>query len=294
MKARAALLAAAAVALAPAVLAQTPAPKPMPKDASWSLRAPKDEAVHYRGALILDRAQAGGAQGMLYPAPNVAGFLAAIITHAVIADSAQSAQKTKMQEDADRVLAPYRPVLAEYKIRELMQKGLARVPGAGAKLVEAAEDPGAAWLVESTPVFTMTQDQTAIVLENAVVIYAPGNLTAPAYQNVVRVVSRRRDPADISAFWLADQGTPLKDESVALFGISLDMSLADAAGLSPRSNVSHRTFRYPEGSREKMERALLMSEHCDRVVIRNLRGWLMSVPVAEPVAGCPEPAPQKQ
>lgn len=290
MNARMAVCAAALVLATPA-LAQ--APKLMPKDAAWSLRAPGDETIRYRGAINFDRAQAGGAQGMLYPAPNVLGFLAAIATHAVIADGAQSAQKQKMQEDADRVLAPYLPFLREYKNRELMQRGLAKVPGGAAKLLEAGEQPGVAWVVESTPLYSMTQDQSAIVLENAVLIYAPSELTKPVYQNVVRVIARPQDHADLTAYWLSEQGAPLKEESAVLFAYALEMSLADAMGLRPQSNVAHRTFRYAEGRIEKMERAQLVSEHCDRVVIRNLRGWLMSVPVREPVAGCPEAAPKQ-
>jgi hypothetical protein len=41
----------------------------------------------------------------------------------------------------------------------------------------------------------------------------------------------------------------------------------------------HRTFRYPEGGVEKMERAQLVEAHCGRALLRTLRGWLMSVPV---------------
>lgn len=40
-----------------------------------------------------------------------------------------------------------------------------------------------------------------------------------------------------------------------------------------------RTIRYVEGTAEKMERAQLVSEHCGRLVIKTLRGSLMSVPV---------------
>jgi hypothetical protein len=39
-----------------------------------------------------------------------------------------------------------------------------------------------------------------------------------------------------------------------------------------------RTIRYLEGTAEKMERAQLINEHCGRLLIKTLRGSLMSVP----------------
>jgi hypothetical protein len=44
-------------------------------------------------------------------------------------------------------------------------------------------------------------------------------------------------------------------------------------------DAPHRTVRYRLGGEERMERAQVLSERCDRLLIRNLRGWLMSVPV---------------
>ena len=274
----------AAVAFMPYAAAQ--APQPMPKDAGWSLRLPKDDKVAYRGALSHTAVNAGAFPG-LHPAPNIAGLFAAIATHAIMADSAQSKQRQQIQEAADRVLAPYRGVLREFHHRELMQKGLARLgTGSGAALLEPADNAPAGWLVESTPLFTMTQDQRAIIVDNAIAIYAPGGGTTAAYQNVIRVVSHAQTRDDLLAFWTADEGGALKEESAALFAYSLDIALRDVMGEAGGWNATQRTFRYDEGSTERMERAQLVSEHCSRLVIKNLRGWLMSVPARELASDC--------
>jgi hypothetical protein len=56
---------------------------------------------------------------------------------------------------------------------------------------------------------------------------------------------------------------------------------------------AYRTVRYPQGSSEQIERATLMAQSCDRLVIRNLRGTLMSVPAQDP-QGCQPAAPAAQ
>jgi hypothetical protein len=277
---RSACLAAGTLAAAIA-LAQSPPPR-MAKDADWSLRLPKEEKVLYRGAISFQGGTAGAFAGP-YPAPNVAGFLAAIVTHAVIADSAQARQRQQVQDQADRVLSYYQPVLKDYQYKELMQKGLEKVSASrGGKLIDSSEKPAAGWLIESAPVFIMTQDQRAIILDNAIAIYAPDAAENAAYKNVIRVVSQPQTQEDVFAFWSADGGAALKRESAALLAASLDLALAEATGTLGSESPTHKTFRYPEGSAERMERGQLVSEQCNRVVMRNLRGWLMSIPARQP------------
>lgn len=261
----------------------------MAKDATWSLRLPKDDKVAFKGVANFDQAGAGSLP-MLYPAPNAAGLLAAVITHAVIADSAQTRQKNQLQEAADKVLLPYQAVLSTYSHKDLMQKGLEKTMSAGSKkLVEFSEKPGADWFIESTPVFSITQDHSAIILENAVSVYRPNAPAAAAYENIVKVISHASSSKDLAVFWTANEGEKLKEESASLFAHSLDVAMSEAALGPGEGNAPHKTFRYFEGSVEKMERGQLVSERCNRVVIRNLRGWLMSIPAGQgaisPAAG---------
>lgn len=247
------------------------------KDTGWSLKLPKEENVIYQGVANFDNSGLGMGQ-MLYPAPNIAGFFAALITHGIILESARNAQKTKIQEAADRVLSPYQSILADYKYRELMQHALEKTGGGGNKrLVEPSEKPGTDLQLESLPVFSMTQDQTALVMDNAIVIYAPGAPAAPIYKNIIRVVSRAGITSpDLVKFWTDNGGSELKTESVRLLAESLDLALGEVTAQSEQDRPQ-RTVRYFEGQVEKMERGAVLKENCDRVVLRNLRGWLMSV-----------------
>lgn len=251
----------------------------MASDAGWSLRLPADDVVLYQGVVSFD--EAGAAQhGMVYPGyAGVGGFLVAIFTHGAITESVKSNRKSKLQEEADKVLIPYQAILSEYRYKDLMQRALEKISTGGPKkLVESSEKSGTGWFVESIPVFSMTQDQSAIILDNVVSIYAPNTPSAAAYKNVIRIVSDVKEAATLTTFWTADQGKKLKEESASLLAQSIEIALGEVINAPSKVANVQKTFRYMEGQTEKMERAELISEYCDRTIIKTLRGWLMSVP----------------
>lgn len=253
----------------------------------WSLRQPAEGTVLFRGVVNLDAAGTGTAQ-LMYPAPNAAGLLAAVITHGLLVDSARRSQKDKLQETADRVLAPYQPILEKLSYRELMLGALARITAPGSRrLAEPAEAPLTEVWVESAPVFAITQDQNAIILDNAIIIHAPRG----SYRNTVRVVSSPRKEADPGTAWMADGGRMLKEESERLLAASVDLAMEDARQGGDSPTRPYKTIRYWEGGEEKMERGQVIDTRCDHVVLRNLRGELMAVPphpvaTTAPAASC--------
>lgn len=252
---------------------------------AWAVKTPTVEKVVFRGVVSHDAAGMGTGS-MLYPAPNAAGLLAAILTHGLLNESAKQAQKTKLQADADTVLQPFATVLSGFTNAQLIRSALPRQKAVGTRrAITADEGPGLDWVVETAPVFSMTRDQRALVLDNAVRIYAPATADA-AYAQTIRVVSaplaaagEAGDSAAVEQAWLADQGKRLLDESAALFAESLDVAMANSQQGTGLAESPHRTFRYPEGGVEKMERAQLVEARCGRALLRTLRGWLMSVPV---------------
>jgi hypothetical protein len=208
----------------------------------------------------------------------------AVITHGLLVEASKKSQKDDLQAAADRVLAPYKVVLDNFKYRDLMQLAVKKTSsGASASLIEAANDPGHEVIAESTPIFSLTQDQKAIVLDNAIVIRFPDAAERATYRNSVRVVSTTKDLVDPAAFWTADDGRKLKDESAQLVAESLDIAFHDRASTAP-DGEPYRTIRYRQGIAEKIERAQVLSDQCNRLLIRTLRGTLMSVPAPRPEA----------
>lgn len=253
----------------------------------WALRIPAAEKLVYRGLLNLDHAGVGNSAGMVYPAPNAAGAIAALITHGLILESAKSQQRNAQEEAANQVLQPYRAVLDGYGPEELMQRGREKMATEGDKYLlppRTIPEPSA-WVVESAPVFFLTQDQRALVLDNTVYIQAPNAPAESAQRQSVRVVSNPTLADDASEYWLKEGGERLKAESAALLASSLDIALAELKEPAASPALPYRTVRYREGGSEKMERAQIVRESCGRSLIRNLRGYLMQVPTIASAAG---------
>jgi len=254
--------------------------------ASWSLRLPQQQAVAFRGLANFDKA-GKGAGNTTYMMPGIAGFAAALAAHSLVINSGLEKQKNEIELAADKVLLPYLPVLEALRQDTLMAQALARVaPGSTPRLIAFLDHDESGWIVESTPLFAMTQDQSALVLDNAIAVHAPGAPQQAAYRHTVRVVSRPITQADLEAYWNAEQGRPLRDESAALLALSLEIALQQAyrGGDGPADLGAFRTVRYHEGRKQAAERAQVLSEQCGRALISNLRGWLMSVPISQPGA----------
>ena len=272
------LPAAAQEAVAPAA-APAPVASGLSGEAGWVLRPPPElERVAFRGVASFDTVSSGTGD-MLYPAPNMAGFLAAVITHGLISEATRNSAKERVQAQADQVLGPYQTVLQTYSHTELFGLSVRKMATKKDIRVEVPmENPVPTWRIDSVPLFLLTQDQSAIILDHSISIYDPDKPLEPVYQNTVRIVSKAADVADVQAFWTANQGARLKEESAALYAQSLDLALGDMAGNYNATTLPQKTVRYVQGRAEQMERGQLIAEHCDRVVIKNLRGWIMSLP----------------
>lgn len=249
----------------------------------WMLQLPEEDKVIYKGVVNHDASGPNGS-GMLYPASNAGGFLVGLLTHAIILESIKSRQKTAAQEAADKVLVPFTDIVMTYTYRELMLRAVEKITTPRPiQLTPYSERNQSEWLIQSVPIFSLTQDQTALVLDNVISISQPG---VPSYVNTIRVVSAANEAPEVVQYWSANQGEKLKAVSAGMVADSLQIALNGATGSLNTDNTAYKTVRYFEGKTEKMERALLLSEQCNRVLIKTLRGWLMSIPVTRT-----EPAP---
>lgn len=263
-----------------------------PAARSWALKLPTVERVVFRGMAKHDAAGLG-AGAMLYPAPSAAGLLAAVLTHGLLNEGAKQAQKSKLQAEADQVLEPYRDVLDGLTHERLVRAALPLQRNPEPRRAMAGDaGPGPDWIVEIAPVFSMTADQRALVLDNAVRVYAPAGTDA-AFAQAIRVVSRPAEavesPAAPDSPWRAENGRRLLQVSAELLAESLDVAMAQAQRAPPPADAPQRTFRYAEGGEERMERASLVEAGCGRLLLRTLRGWYMSVP--GPTEGDPPDCP---
>ena len=219
-----------------------------------------------------------GSGSMMYPAPNAAGFLAALITHGILLESTKNSQKQKLQAEADKVLLPYQEVLRDFGMADLLQRSLQKSRlGPDSTLQPESSASVGDWVAGVVPAYAMTQDGRALILEAAVSL-RDRHATAAAYQGVIRVVSSPREDVELPTYWTAEEGKALKDEAATMLAHALDIATQLGMGAPPPDVAKQRTFRYRAGTTDRYERAELLRDECDRLVVRNLRGTLMSIP----------------
>ncbi|WP_051294110.1 hypothetical protein [Pseudoduganella violaceinigra] len=267
-----------------ACMPMTKSAETAPGDAAWALSLPAREKVVFHGQVNFDKAGQGPGT-MLYPVPGLAGFVVALATHALVVNGLRQEERSEIESAADRILLPFRKTLATFNHGELAERAFP--VEAGVRLLDGDARTPAGMRIASAPVFYMTQDQSALIVDNTVSVFQAGS-KRPVYTNTVRVVSRAVEVENEAIYWQRNRGQRLREASAALFRESVEIARADA--LAPMATLAgaQQTFRYLEGKTEAIERAEPISEFCGRALVRNLRGWLMSVPVkrASPAPGC--------
>lgn len=283
----AALALALAGTAAAAQSAAAPAPSP---EAMVRLKPPPSPEVAWRGQLPTEGTGVRSG-GMVYPGgAGVIGLLVGVFTHAAIEGGVQSAARKREQDEADKVLEPYRGALQGWNSQALWQATLALDTG-----VKPAEPGDAAAAASGTrallalPVFTMAADESALVLDVAIKLDAPAGAPASAApaETTVRVVSSPLPEGEARALWSADDAARLKRTAAAMLAHALRLAVRHEAVLDDTA-VPPRTLRYLQGAQERTERGQPLEQGCRRLVMRTLRGWLKSVPqrTAEGAPAC--------
>jgi hypothetical protein len=267
-------LAALACTLAAAALPALSALPALVGDSGWAVRIANREAVSFKGMPAQE--EVGQPGTMMYPAPNVIGLVAGIVTHGLVAGAARGSARSEADKAADKLVDPYRAGLAGFTQQELALAALAKPALRTAHLAAAGEaGPG---LVESSPVFYLTPEHDALVLDNSVAV---ARAAGEPQRTTIRVVSPPHLAEDAVARWSADNARALKAASAELLALSLEIAIAPPAPAGAAA-PPYRTVRYLQGRKEMFERAQVLDEHCGRALIRSLRGWLMSVPLVKP------------
>lgn len=119
-----------------------------------------DSPISYRGYVSYDNLNVEGG-GFLYPANTAAMLLVSVLTHSVTVESIKNKRKKKIQTEADKALLPFQSIIGGFTNDKLIEGGMVRVTRNSDyqiknyhKHVSKAE-----WVLESKPVFFMSDDQ---------------------------------------------------------------------------------------------------------------------------------------
>jgi hypothetical protein len=254
-----------------------------------SLRVPKADIVSF-AVLANDDTVEGKPGSMLYAGPLVVAF-AELAAHGVYESNKQAKERKAKNSLSDIVLAPYQPALSHFTNADLMGRALEGLATHGDKvLIQFTERAGPGWLIESSPTFFMTQDARALVLQNSIVVHSPDAASPVTFNSVVEVVGSPREAVgrDSENSWMIEDGARLQSASIVLLRESVSLALSEIHGDFAAHAAAFHTVRYPRGGSEKMERAQILRETPRRLVLKTLRGWIMSVPVAAEEAELPD------
>lgn len=242
-----------------------------------SLGVQADATIPIKGVVNMDAA-GGGAGGMMYPAPNLIGLMVAVATHGVLADSAQRAERARIEAEADKVAVSYRAASAGFRHQHLLQS-VSAMPGSlasGAPLVSATHVPQDHPVLLASPVYSVSQDERGLVLDAAMEWRRPGQTEPVTMQ--ARAVTQPLEAGDAGKAWLQEGGARFRQEAATLLAHAIDASFRQLSASSATSSpAEQQTVRYWVGGTKRIERAAPLPSGCGYRAYRTLRGEILVV-----------------
>ncbi len=255
----------------------------LPVNAKLFVKVPEGIATFIGKAADYD--ETVGSTVFLYPAVTPVDFFASVIAHAAVVDSMKNNYKNSMQSAADKVIEPYRKYSDSLKNKYLIEqvKEIALSRGFSLDKYENSlsdED----FILDITPIFLLNTKEDTLILRNQFLVYKKkyqhkkGNKKPLLFQNQIEVLSNIKDQVINQQYWLNNEGENLKSEMNHLFSESLELIAARISDGAESDELTYKNYRYHDGDGIVFERAVLLSENCEKIVFKTLRGWLKSVP----------------
>ena len=222
---------------------------------------------------------------MLYPAVTPVDFFASVIAHAAVSESVRNSDKNSLQSIADKVIEPYRAYSDSLKNKTLVNqlKEIALSRGFTLSKYENSQH-GDDLILDITPIYLLNKTEETLILRNQFLVYKKKYQNKKEkkkrllFQNQIEVFSDVTIPGIAQEHWLKNDGENLKNEMNKLFSESLNLIAERISSTAKDANVKYKNYRYNDGDGVVFERAITLSENCEKVIFKTLRGWLKSIP----------------
>ena len=252
-------------------------------DGAWIAVVDEDRAFRFVGEYRDNETNQG--YQMLYPAPNFAGFLAGVATHAALQSAQNDAHIEALHRASDEVLKPFQQVLDEIHVHSVFKQALQMRDASNEIAVKNAVSGTRGPEVDLAAHAIMAQSRRALIVDLVAKVKNPSDPDddATGYVHKVRVISNPIEASDdnINDYWLADDGLQLKQTVVRLLARAIDLFVADATRHLRPLQKKQITARYQFGNERRTERVIVLEHTCSRQTLRTLRGWILSVPVPD-------------
>lgn len=236
--------------------------EPVGAESQGPMLAWKNEQAPIWQGVLADEASTADA-GMLYPGQSGASFLAGLLTHGVLLQISRSKQQNARRQEAEKVVAPYLPLIAAWSQAALLKEVEMRLASSHGGLPKRSH-------VEMAAVFYLSADERSLTLHNIVAVSTAGG---PATSRVVRVLGSPITAANPREHWSSNGAEALREEAIQMLAHSADVWHYQVDPVS-----REQTHRYQLGTEELMERGRWLGRSCDRIYIETLRGWTLSAP----------------
>jgi len=271
--------------------------KPVFDDNSLNISFDSKQPVTFVGKKSLDTSGLAVAP-VMYPADTAGLFLVSILTHAAVSGGVQKAKLSREQEEANKVLEPYNPYIADINEAFLAQctnsQGKPVVAEKIQFLLGDEHLENSRWQVNVVPVFAMTQNQSSFLIYNKLT-FVDRSLT-PKDKKKIKKIKRGQvnpneklvvivsDPVltdDNANFWLSENAKRFNESIKNLYVESFHLGIARHFGGLQNSDTKQVTVRYFENGVKKIERGYVISQTCKRTLFESLAGEIKSVPNLE-------------
>lgn len=226
-----------------------------------------------------------GHPSMLYPAITPIDFFAAVITHAAIAESIKNDKKNRAQDVADKVVIPYRTFIKDLVNQALITQLSDIAFSKGFQLKHYKDSQSDKDIVlDITPIYLLSQNQDTLTLRTQFIAYYKKNENITLkkrpvlYQNQIEILSPKIHTEDPTEYWLSNNGEKLLETMRSLLSNTLKLGAIEIGSNKIIKKGNDQNFRYDDGDIVAFERARIIQEDCEQVIIRTLRGWLKSIP----------------
>lgn len=234
-----------------------------------------DQKVDFRGVYDFDSNIDYGPVTYVGDA-GMGGVAVQLLAQALITSSAQEKKLADQQASADRVLEPYLYMLDGFQQTDLVHdhdKYFFDV------LPSDPEDEDKGLVLQSLPIFFMSQNEREISLKHIVSVYAEDRETV-LYRNLIEVVHEPIELEEPIDYFILNDGENLKYYSNSMFRHSLAMVVADVLNEYDNDGLEAKSIRFTQNDASRFERGWEIGRDHEKVTIRNLRGWLISYPVS--------------
>lgn len=225
----------------------------------------------------LDRAGNQEGSSMLYPAPTPGLGLVGVLTHAIISDSARNSEKTRIQQQADALIAPYQSTIKAIPPQQVFQSAIQQLNAQHGLNIQLDTAQAGTKIEAKADQFQiqMTPDQRALIVLSSLKIQTPGTETSYTLQTTSTPLAENLSPLE---YWNINNGENLKNQLSAMIARMLRTATRMQQLTTNEAQAPQKTHRYLEGGTQRMQRGQLLAEECNYITIKNLRGWILDLP----------------